>query len=222
MADDSTPDNDAEPYAAVIPTVDPEKQENRTATFFSDDGSILRIESVEPGVLPAPPSLPEISYENIFLRWDYPDTATEGDVEIYPVYQTISGMQNAFVIPGAYGKCGETINLPLRLCGEVTLCGFDLAVEYDPEVLQLISVYGEDDSIMYNDETPGVVRINYVSVSNTTADIDICFLQFKILAESGELPVALDVKSIYAWDEEEAMYVPEYQKLDGCIYVWSE
>lgn len=194
----------------------------RIVTFLSDDGSVLQIESIQSGALPTPPSSPELSNDHIFLRWDYTDALADGDVEISPEFQSITNVTNAFVIPSAYGKHNETITVPLRLCGNVMLFGFDLTVEYDTESLELLSVYNEDDSVIYNDEVPGAVRINYISIDNTTADVDICSFKFLLLSEDGEHPILLKIKSVYAWDESGNVYVPEYSCLNGCIYAWKE
>ena len=193
----------------------------RTVTYLSDDGSIVKSESAPTGVQPVPPSSPELSNDHIFLNWAPVSNTADENLEMRPIYQSVSGISNVFAMPGAYGTSEDVVCLPLRLCGDVLVCGFDLTVEYNPKALSLLSVFDEDDAVLCNDGTPGLVRINYVSIDNTTADVDICTFKFRILADSGETPVTLAVKSVFAWDEAEELYIPDYQTMDGCIFVCS-
>lgn len=224
QSSDSTTFRAQEPNNSVTesPYTEVKKEKNgRTVSYFSDDGSIVLIETVEQGESPTPPSLPELSDEHVFSRWNYSDANAEENVEVYPEYQTISDLPNAFALPGAYGVSGETVCLPLKLCGDVKLCGFDLTVEYNVDLLQLISIYDEDGSALINDEIPGTININYVSAENTIADVDICSFKFLVLSNDGEIPVTLKIKSVYAWDENETLCVPDYHNVDGCVYVCS-
>ncbi len=114
------------------------------------------------------------------------------------------------------------MDIPLRLCGDVLLCGFDLTVSYDTAQLQLEKVTYEDDAVILNAEEPGCIRINYVSLNNTSADVDICTLRFTVLAEGEEPCLYLEAKSVCAWDEDYRLYEPEFQLQDGCIHILSE
>ena len=113
--------------------------------------------------------------------------------------------------------------MPIRLCGDVCVSAFDLTISYDSNALELVSVT-EDGAVLYNDEVPGKIRLNYVSTDNTVADVDICFLEFSVKAPSGQIPVNLEMQSIYTYkdsleSENDDLYVPEYSTLNGTIYV---
>lgn len=192
-----------------------------TVTFYSDDGSILWIDTVPENGTATPPVEPEMTYGNVFTKWNGSFTSVTEDLEIQPECLSLTGKKNAFVLPGAYGKTGDYVILPFKLSGDVCLCGFDLTVTYDPEKLQLESVFNEDGAIIYNDETPGVIRMNFVSIKDVEADVDICSFKFKVLAESYcEIPVTAKMTSIYAGNDDDSMYVPEYELIPANVYVY--
>ncbi len=191
-----------------------------TVTFYADDGSILWIDTVPENGVATPPTEPEMTYGNVFFKWDSDFSSVTKDLEIHPECQSVAGKNNAFAMAGAYGKTGDSVIVPLKLCGDVCLCGFDLTVTYDPEKLQLESVFNEDGDIIYNDEIPGEIHLNFVSIQDVEADIDICSFKFKVLAENGEIPVTSEMVSIYAGNDDDSMYVPEYTLFPATVYVY--
>lgn len=191
-----------------------------TVTFYADDGSILFIDSVIEGDAAAPPIEPIMSYGNIFTKWDSDFSAVTEDTEIHPECRSVVGKPNVFALAGAYGRTEETVFVPFRLCGDVCLCGFDLTVTYDAEKLSLESVFDEDGGVVYNNETPGRVYINFAGIKDIEADVDICCFKFKVLAEEGEIPVSVAMTSIYAGNEDDSMYIPEYELIPATVYVY--
>ncbi len=209
-------DAETETAEATAPTVE---EPGRTVIYYSDDDTVVKIEQVGEDEQMALPSSPELSYGNVFEKWDAPEETGEDMQEVRPIYKSTLGIANVFAMPGTYGTSGDEITVPLRLCGEVELCGFDLTVEYDPDKLQLERVYDEDEAVILNAETPGCLRINYVSVSNTIADVDICCLKFRVLADQGEVPITQNMVSIYSWNGNGDLAVPDYHLMDGCVYI---
>lgn len=193
-----------------------------TVTFISDDGKILFIDSVEEGHTATPPSLPEMSYGNVFSKWTSDFSSVTKDIVVQPECQSVAGKTNVFAMASAYGKPGECVIVPFELCGVVCLCGFDLIVEYDPEQLALESVFDEDGDIFYNEGMPGQVFLNFVSVKDVESDVGICKFKFRILSESGELPVSVKMTSVYAGNEDEAMYIPEYEIIPAKVFVYHQ
>lgn len=193
------------------------------ATFYSNDGSILKTDYVQKGGTAVPPEEPQMSYGMIFQSWDTDFSKVTKDIEIRPVCENVTEKTNAFAVISAYGKVGDTVTVPVTLCGQVCVAGFDITITYDSEMLELISV-AEDGAVLYNDEVPGKIRLNYVSVENTEADVDICRLQFRIKSGSGSIPVTMELHSIYACSndmdtEDDSMYVPEAYLVGGNIHV---
>lgn len=192
-------------------------------TFYSDNGTILKIDYVDKGCAAVPPAEPQMSYGAVFQSWDTDFSRVTGDLEVRPVCENVKEKSNAFAIGSAYGRVGETVMVPVSLCGRVCVAGFDASIAYDPEALELVDV-AEDGAVLYNDEVPGVLRLNYVSVENTEADVDVCRLQFRVKAESGPIPVTMELHSIYACSsnvdsQDDSMYVPEAYLVGGNVHV---
>ena len=194
-----------------------------TVTYFGDDGTILKYETLQKGEFTTPPSEPKMSYGKIFRNWDFDFSPVQTSTEINPVCISLPDQTNAFVIPGVYGKTGDTVMVPVLLCGNVCVAGFDITVSYDPEKLEIVSV-DEDGAVVYNDETPGQVRINYVSVENTVTDVDVVRMMFCIKSEPGEVEIGITVNGIYACNSgvdsnDDSMYVPESYIQNGAVFV---
>lgn len=191
--------------------------------FYANDGTILKIDPVSHGKTATPPVQPQMIYGTVFQSWNTDITSVKKELEVHPVVKDVNGIPNVFAIEGAYGKSGGTTIVPVRLCGDVCLAAFDMTISYDPELLELVSV-SEDGAVLYNDETPGQIRLNYVSVGNTLADVDICLLEFSVKAQPSQTPVSLEVHSVYASEDSlesnnDDLYVPEYSVVDGTVFV---
>lgn len=192
-----------------------------TVTFYSDNGTILKVDKVQEGETALPPVEPQMSYGSIFSGWKEDYSQVLEDREIHPECRSILGQPNVFALTGATGRTGEDTFVSLLLCGEVRLSGVDLLVSYDPEALQLQSVYNEDGGVVFNEEKPGEILINYVSTNNTIADVDLCSFKFRVLSDPGETPLLLQINSIYANDEgkEDTLITPEYELVDAIVHI---
>lgn len=210
----------AEPDSGQTADSADEGGSTKSVTFYADDGTVFQIESIKNGLPVDLPSSPELSDGNIFEKWDHIPDSEQDSGEVRPVYQTVTDLENVFALPGAYGHVGDSIVIPLRLCGVVCLCGFDLTLEYDPEALLLESVFNEDGAVVSNSETPGVIHANFVSSDNTEADVDVFSLKFKVRNDVGETPITLKVISIYAWNEDNTFYTPNYNTIDATVFVY--
>ncbi|MBQ2972774.1 MAG: hypothetical protein IJE19_00315 [Clostridia bacterium] len=188
-------------------------------SFYSDTGTLLAVEKINRNGTPTPPNNPQIQYGKIFQKWDTDFTNVKKDLDVYPESINFAGKANVFALPGTYGKHGDTVILPLSLCGDVCLSGFDISVSYDSNVLELESVFNEDGAVIYNTESKGVVRINYTSVENTLADVDICSLKFQIIGEVEKTDVAISIESVCANNDDETFFVPETNLINASVYV---
>lgn len=187
--------------------------------FYSDNEKVLSVSKITHGQMATPPVAPQLSNGLIFQKWDKELLNVRENMQIHPCYTAVSESENAITLPGTYGVCGTTVSIPLKLCGKVCLSGVDLTVEYDSDVLRLNGIEDEDQAIIYNSENPGVVRLNYVSLENTTAEVDFCNLSFSIIKEVSETPIRLKVNSICANGEENAFYTPSYRLVDATLYI---
>ena len=197
-----------------------------TVTFYSDDGTVLKIDQVQRRKAAVPPMDAQMSYGNIFQSWDKDFSRVTKSLDVHPICENILEAQNAFAVTSAYGAKGDTVFVHVQLCGQVCLSGFDITINYDSDALTLESVFNEDGAVIYNDETPGTIRCNFVSVNNTEADVDIFTLKFTVNADSGAYPVTVDVNQVYALANQadlnsDEMITPEAKVVNGTVYVVS-
>ena len=198
---------------------DPREAKTYNVTFYSDNNTVLKIDNVIEHHSATPPVQPEMTYGNIFVKWNEDFTNVISDLEVHPETKTVRSEKNVFALSGAYGTNDSEIVVPLQLCGDVLLSGFELKVVYHPEKLELQSVFNVDGGILLNDEEAGVVKINYVSIENTVSDVDICTFKFKIKAETGEIPIKTNIISDYANDEDNR-YKIDYINVDSVVYTY--
>lgn len=194
-----------------------------TVTFYSNDGTILKMESVEPHADATPPVEPQMAYGTVFVAWDSNFTDVTGNLDIHPLCVELADKPNVFAVSSAYGRIGETVVVPVRLCGDVCVSGFDITITYDADKIELKSVM-EDGSVIYNDENPGEIRLNYVSAENTIADVDVCFLQFVVLEDFDFASISVEINDIYAFNDsvesqDDSMYIPGANIIDGRVYL---
>lgn len=195
-------------------------------TFFSDTDIVLKVDNVKKNNSAEPPREPQMTYGKIFKSWDKDFSSVRKNLKIHPVCESVIDKSNVFSMSGAYGKTGETVFVPLQLNGNVCLSGFDITAEYDADALTLVSYFDSDEAVMINDETPGALKINYISAKNTTADVDICKLKFNVNAKKGDYPIKITVNSIYAFEDSDdlsndKLYAPDSNVIDGTVYVIS-
>lgn len=216
MAGCGKPDTPTEP----APT---DGGERYTVTFYSDSGTVLKIDEAAENTAAQPPAEPQMTYGMIFREWDTDFTAVTEDLEVRPVCEEVGGRPNVFAVSGAYGSQGSTVMVPVVLCGDVCTAGFDATITYDSRMLELTSLT-EDGAVVCNDETPGQLRLNYVSIENTTSDVDVVRLMFRVKAESGTVPVQVTVNEIYACDdtvdsENDSLSARESCVINGQVFV---
>lgn len=189
-----------------------------TVSFYNDNKSLVKSEKVQRNHSVDPPNNPQLSYGKVFKRWDKSFSKVRKDIEVYPEFEDVAGKKNVFALAGAYSD-GETYAfVPLTLSGDVCVSGFQLILTYDPEKVDLESVFNEDGALIYNMEQPGKVFMNYVSAENTVGDVDLCTLKFKIHEKAGEAPLSLTVDKIYAFGEGEELYSPEHTVVEASVF----
>lgn len=208
----------------IIPLVQNNRRDSGSGqtfavTFYSNDGTILKIDTVEEHKSAIPPVQPEMSYGNIFVKWDKEFSEITSDIDVYPVTKSVKGKKNVFALSGAYVTKDSEAIVPLQLCGDVLISGFEMNVKYDSEKMELLSVFDVDGGIVYNDSELGIIKLNYVSIENTMADVDICTFKFKVKADNGEIPIALNIVNAYANDGDD-MNKADYITIDSSVFVY--
>lgn len=201
----------------------PDETATYTVTFYSNDGTMLKIDSVKENSFATPPVAPTMTYGVVFKSWDTVFSKVTKDLEIHPVCEEIKGKPNVLAVQSRYSQKGGMVVVPIQLCGDVCVSGLDITVRYDKELLNLKAVT-EDKGVIFNDATPGIIKLNYVSTQNTVADVDLCYLQFYVNATEGEVPITIEINGIYAFGDEgktDVLFVPESTVIDGKVYVVS-
>jgi hypothetical protein len=135
----------------------------------------------------------------------------------------VKGVDNVIALQSAYASTDGTVIIPLRLCGDVCISGLDISIRYDSNSLSLESVTA-DAAVVLNDQTPGIIKLNYVSVTNTDADVDLCDLKFRILASEGSHPMSIEVNGITAFDPNADhsapdLITPACHVINGTVFV---
>lgn len=194
-----------------------------TVNFYSNDDAILKSDTVSENSPAIPPDAPAMEYGSVFQSWDTDFSDVTQDLNIRPIYESVKGQKNVIAVHSAYAQNDSTVMVPVQLCGDVCVSGFDITIKYDSNSLQLESI-DEDKAVVYNDQTPGTIKLNYVSTKNTVADVDVCNLYFKTLASDVEVPIDVEIKSICAFDEAEdntsdKLITPESSVINGKVYI---
>ena len=204
-----------------VTAVDSGNTTKYTVTFYSNDGTVLKIDSISENSSATPPVAPSMTYGTVFKSWDTDFSKVTKDLEIHPVCEEIKDKPNVLAVQSRYAKKDGTVVVPIQLCGNVCVSGLDITVRYNKELLNLKTVT-EDKGVIFNDATPGIIKLNYVSFQNTIADVDICNLQFYVNATEGAIPITIEIAGIYAFEDQEktdTLFIPESTVIDGKVFV---
>lgn len=203
------------------PSIDSANPAQYAVTFYSNDGTVLKIDTVTENTSATPPVAPTMTYGTVFKSWDTDFSNVTKDLEVHPVFEEIKEKPNVLAVQSRYSKKDGTVVVPIQLCGNVCVSGLDITIRYDKDLLNLKAVT-EDKGVVFNDATPGMIKLNYVSTQNTVADVDICNLQFYVNAIEGEIPITIEINGIYAFEDEDKtdkLYIPESTVIDGKVFV---
>lgn len=194
-----------------------------TVIFYDDNNTILKIDTVSENSSAVPPKEPIMTHGMIFQSWDTDFSNVTSNLEVRPICQSVKGVDNVIALQSAYASTDGTVIIPLHLCGDVCISGLDISIWYDSNSLSLESVTA-DAAVILNDQTPGIIKLNYVSVTNTDADVDLCDLKFRILASEGSHPMSIEVNGITAFDPNADhsapdLITPACHVINGTVFV---
>ena len=132
----------------------------------------------------------------VFSGWVTPEgDSAQPETDANARYRDVSELDNVLAIPSEYAQKDELVSLPLRLCGQVELCAFDVKLTYDKNRLEYLGCEDVDDDLMVHAKTDeGVVRINYLYPRNLQEEKDLCRLQFRVTSkEQGQSLLHMEV-----------------------------
>ena len=190
-------------------------------TYYVEDNIFAQVEKDGENRLPL--ENPNEISGKVFVGWDktVAEIQTGNIDEVYAKHIDTKGEVNVIVLPAAYAQEDELVNLPLKLMGDVELCGIDIILAYDAEAIEYMSCTSLDaDATTNYDEEAGLIYLRYVSASNTTAEVDLANLQFKVKDDSAEsAKIEVHVKEAVALDESNQIIKADYGVIDGTIYI---
>ena len=137
------------------------------------------------------------------------------------LYQDASDKENVFALPSAHVNAGETFELPLRLCGKVSLCAFDLRIHYDANLLRYAGCDEADEDILVNcDAKNGVLYVNFLRTVNITSEVALCNLAFQVLtSEPHESALSLEMVETVAIDAAGNIVHCDSFSVDSSLYL---
>ena len=188
-----TTNNDGE---TTPPTDTDEPKPNYTVLFLNDDKSIFKQVTVVSGEAPTSPGTPTMLQGFVFNGWNADLSSVTKDMVVLPLREEIESERNVISISNGYGVTGDTVSLPLSLCGKVDICCFELKITYDKSMLQFIGFSNEDAGITANcDVENGVIYLDYISTNNTTGQVDLCDVSFKLIGNTTkQIPLNIAVE----------------------------
>lgn len=111
----------------------------------------------------------------------------------------VSDRENVIALDAFRADGGETVRVPLRLCGQVELCAVDLKISYDTERLKYVGCENDDDDLLVNcDADKGVILVNFVRIVNLEENFKFCDLLFEVVT-------TLECESVLTVEIEEAV-----------------
>lgn len=210
------PNNNGE---TTPPTDTTEPKPNYTVTFLNDDKSIFQQVTVVSGEAPTSPGTPTMLQGFVFDGWDADLSSVTKDMTVLPLREGIEDERNVISISNGYGVTGDTVTLPLSLCGKVDICCFELKITYDKSALQFVEFSNEDAGITANcDAENGIIYLNYISTDNTTGQVDLCDVSFKLIGNTTkQIPLNIDVELAVRVDDSDDYENVECDVRNGII-----
>ena len=193
------------------PTDTNEPKPNYTVTFLNDDKSIFKQVTVVSGEAPVSPGVPTMLQGYLFDGWDADLSSITKDMTVLPLSEKISNDKTVIALSDGYGVTGNSVSVPITLCGKVNVCCFEIKITYDKSLLQFIEFSNEDSGITVNcDSENGIIYLNYISTQNTTGQVDLCDATFKLIATNDvQIPLNITVDIAVKITENDS-----YEKVD--------
>lgn len=195
--------------AGIVLTV---SQSHVKLIYVLPNGVEFHPENAKNGTKYKVPDNPQMPEKWIFTGWRFSDSkaleetsedtfSSNNEKTNSTVYAHAEGKQvpvfdTTLALAGGYGTNKDRVTLPLKLCGEVNVCAFELEIKYDPEQLKLEGFENEDPGVVVNAiEEEGVILLNYLDNRNTVGDVDLVDLVFKVVGEAGKTDVSMTVEN---------------------------
>ena len=190
------------------------------AVFTDYDGTVLSQQQVWSGHRADYPVVTDRE-GYYFAGWNQPLTELYEDAAYEAVYIPLSS-PNIFTVSSASGKSGEQVTLSVDLTGAVELCGFDMALSYDGEVLKFVSLDAEHsmDVVANHVSADGKIYFNFSSRQNRTTDGKILTATFTVKSGAEhDAVVTLMPTTVVAAATGETIVSVNYSLAEGVVHI---
>lgn len=187
--------------------------------FIADNGIPISIKECTEGETLTPPTPPKrIGY--VFVGWNGDYTNITQNTDIVANYTDISKIANAISADTVYISGDSKFEVLVAIYGNVSFCGLDMDITYDINLLDYIDSTNVDDCVIFNNEVPGIIHMNYVSTNNTTGEVDFMTLRFKSKTSAkNETDLQINIHSMYSIEDNDIFEQSEYQVLQNKIII---
>jgi hypothetical protein len=135
--------------------------------------------------------------------WDYEDGSWElWDVENYMIrcVVDVDGTTTEVSIENASAPQGGTVTVPINITGVANMCGANIWLNYNKDVVIVDSVSDGDLVPLTHsiDNTAGVTKITWDTTSGMTGDFVFAYVTLKAVGNQGDTSLLdIDVKELY-------------------------
>lgn len=190
--------------------------------FLDYDGMVLRKQTVYTGQAALPPAAPNRD-GYVFAGWDGDFESIFDHCDITASY-VAQDAKNLFTIAGADAASGEEITVRVALGGTVQLCGYDMNLFYDDDVLEFVGLDSElsMDVLANHIADEGRIKFNFGALKNRTKEGDILDVTFRVKeCDSCGTVLRLDANSVICVDPEDVgrFLDVEYTACEGVIRI---
>lgn len=191
----------------------------KTAFFIDNEGNLAKMHTVPINGSAVPPMMPK--REGYYPGgWSADYHQISESTVLRPAYISNTA-NNIFLLDSATVSEGEAVSLKVNLCGTVKLINFQVRLEYNPEVLEVVS-YGDDNETVIINHIPAKNKIlmNFSRATNRTKALELTQVTFKVKdgVQLDGTEVRLVVESAY-YVESNGDYAPaKYEEISGLLY----
>lgn len=191
-------------------------------TYKTDDGTILARDGIQRTAPAISKTLIPENPGRVFIGWDKDIRTAEGDIETIAQYLDVKNENNVIALSTRYGKLGDIVKFPLRVLGNVKLCGADITLSYDTELLKFIKDEKTDKAVtVEKDSKACLIYVRFVGADNANGELDLTDLCFKVMGtEQADTDIKILVKDIVQIDSENNIVSADYGVVDAKMYIY--
>ena len=190
--------------------------------FLDHDGTLLTVDAVYTGQSALPPVSP-VRAGHVFTGWAGDLDAVYGPCDVTATYVPDTS-DNIFAISGSDATAGEEVTVRVSLGGTVQVCGYDMNLYYDRNVLEFVSLDSElsMDVLANHIGEDGRIKFNFGALKNRTKAGNIMDITFRVKdCTNRGTALRLEANSVICVDPEDASRFlnVDYTTCEGVIRI---